>query len=74
MFDLNQNAWSEMSTSGAPPARRNFAFTSMGDKYLVVYGGINPIGTYLNDITFLNMGNYIIQIIWNGKKKLLKMI
>jgi hypothetical protein len=31
----------------------------MGDKYIVVYGGINSMGTYLNDIIFLNMGNLL---------------
>jgi N-acetylneuraminic acid mutarotase len=60
-FDLNQNKWTEIETVGSPQYRRNFGFASMGDKYLVVYGGINPIGSYLNDIIFLNMGNFIYQ-------------
>jgi len=31
----------------------------MGDKYLVVYGGVSPDNQFLNDITFLNLGKFI---------------
>lgn len=42
----------------APPkSRRNFGCCVVGEKYIVVYGGIHGDNLFLNDISFLNMGN-----------------
>jgi hypothetical protein len=44
----------------------------MGDKYLVVYGGIGPDNTYLNDITFLNLGFFLIKDTMEWEKKIIE--
>ena len=50
------HGWQELYTHLVLKARRKCAIAMMGDKYLVVYGGISPSNVYLNDITFLNIG------------------
>ncbi len=39
-------------------ARRNHGATIIYDKYMLVYGGINGCGIYLNNICVLNLGNF----------------
>ena len=60
LFDFKTQKWRELETRNCPSPRRNFGCTVMGDKYVVVYGGLEGECEFLNDISFLNMGLVLI--------------
>mmetsp|Transcript_209 Transcript_209/g.190 ORF Transcript_209/g.190 Transcript_209/m.190 type:complete len:306 (-) Transcript_209:16-933(-) len=54
-FSLGEQKWQQYPGSGdVPSSRRNHAASSLG-KYMIVYGGMDPDGHLLNDLSMLDM-------------------
>lgn len=53
-FDPNRMEWKTLKTLGIIEGRRNHA-AAVVDRTMVVYGGINRYGDYLNDVYGLNL-------------------
>ena len=69
-FDCINKTWNLIESQNSPDPRRNFASTVIAEKFLMIYGGINTKGKFLNDSHFLNLGkNFTIRYNDLGKYK-----
>lgn len=56
IYDATSDSWSEMSTTNAPSARKEFSFTTAISS-LIVWGGVDIDGNYLNTGAIYNLFN-----------------
>ncbi len=56
-FDISTRKWTELQCTGSIPSRRSSPATVLVDDVMYVFGGCTIHGTYLGDLTALNLSS-----------------